>query len=308
MDFLEMCRDAIEISRRAKLPRYKFNKIIFSGMGGSGAGGEVAKDFLSEKISVPIEICKNFDLPRYADPKTLIFCVSYSGNTKETLSQFSQALKKGCKIISITSDGKLKRKCEKLKIPFIEIPKGLLPREAFPYLFFPPLIYFQKLKLINLEKELKNLSVLEKVEKSEIKRLAKKLKDAIVFIYAPNHLKGIARRIKNQLNENSKLIAKLEILPELMHNEVESLYEKREDIKVIFVRDSGRGKINNYFEILKELMKDKFEIFEIYSKGKNLSGILYLIYFFDLLSIEIAKEKGIDYRETRNIDFIKSRI
>jgi glucose/mannose-6-phosphate isomerase len=309
MEFLEMCKDAILISEQTKLPKYKFNKVVVAGMGGSAAGGEIAKDFLRDKMKIPVEVSRGFDLPYYANKETLVFCVSYSGNTKETLSQFEQALKKKCKIICVTSNGKLVKRCKKLKIPFISVPKGLLPREAFPYLFFPLLIYLKKLKLVK-GKELEHcFDVFDKIQKNKIKELAKELKNSIVFIYASSHLEGVANRIKNQLNENSKLIAKVEILPELMHNEIESLYEKRKDVAVIFLRDNKDRKINKYFKILRELMGGKFKIFEIYAKGSSeLAKIIYLVYFGELLSIEIAKERGVNYRETKNINFVKSKI
>jgi len=308
MEFIEMCKDSIEISEQIKFPKYRFNKIIIAGMGGSAAGGYIIRDFLRDKINIPIEVSRSFDLPNYADKKTLVFCISYSGNTRETLSQFSQALKKKCKIICITSDGKLSKKCKKLKIPFVNIPQGLLPREAFPYLFFPLLIYLQKLKLINIKfKDI--FSISDKINIKEIKKFAKKLKESIIFIYAPNHLEGVGNRIKNQLNENSKLIAKVEILPELMHNEIESLYEKKEKISIIFLNDYKNKKITKYFNILKEIINNKFDVIEISTKDKQeLAKIIYFIYFGDLLSIEIAKEKKINYKKTDNIDFVKSKI
>ena len=57
-------------------------------MGGSAIGGDLLKDWARNKLSVPIEVSREYNLPEYADKKTLVLITSYSGDTEETLSSF----------------------------------------------------------------------------------------------------------------------------------------------------------------------------------------------------------------------------
>ena len=143
-DMLSFCTDApkhyevaCKASRKLKLSFPKPKEIIVAGMGGSAIGGELLKDWARDKIAVPIEVCRDYSLPAYADESTLVFAVSYSGETEESLSVFLDAVKRGCAIISLSSGGKLQEFAEKLDVSHIPVPKGMAPRATLPYLFMP---------------------------------------------------------------------------------------------------------------------------------------------------------------------------
>ena len=70
--------------------------IIFTGMGGSGAIGDVMKDILS-KENIHVNITKGYILPKTVDSHTLIVVTSVSGNTQETLTILQQAKKSNSK-------------------------------------------------------------------------------------------------------------------------------------------------------------------------------------------------------------------
>ena len=149
----EMILDAWDITNNTKLPEYEFDNVLVCGIGGSGIGGLLLKDLVRDNVEYPIEVFSDYSLPYYADDKTLVFCVSYSGDTEETLSQFVEATRRECKIIGISSGGKLEEWCRKLKLPFVKLPVGLLPREALPYLFIPLIAYLQKVKSVDVKKD-----------------------------------------------------------------------------------------------------------------------------------------------------------
>ena len=81
------------------------DKVVFAGMGGSAIAGDVVKDWVDGICQVPMEAVRGYHLPAYVDEDTLVFLVSYSGNTEETLSCMLDAAKKGCKIVCISSNG-----------------------------------------------------------------------------------------------------------------------------------------------------------------------------------------------------------
>ena len=59
--------------------------IVFAGMGGSGAIGDIFEAILS-KTNIHVTLVKGYHLPNTVDSKTLVIATSISGNTVETLS------------------------------------------------------------------------------------------------------------------------------------------------------------------------------------------------------------------------------
>ncbi|MHC4537996.1 MAG: SIS domain-containing protein [Planctomycetota bacterium] len=135
----------------------KPTKIIVAGMGGSAIGGDILASALATNAKLPIITVRDYNLPAIADDQTLVLACSYSGNTEETLSCVKSAFDRGCKIIGITSGGKLEEFCLANQLPVFPIPKGLPPRAAIAYLFFPMAVILEKLKLVELDVELAEL-------------------------------------------------------------------------------------------------------------------------------------------------------
>ena len=87
---------------------------------------------------IPVIVNRNYTLPRFANNNSLIFAVSYSGNTEETLAAYDEARARGANIAVVTSGGKLKELAFKNKDALAIIPKGYPPRCALGYSFIPP--------------------------------------------------------------------------------------------------------------------------------------------------------------------------
>ncbi len=310
----KMCKDAVKIVEKFTIPDYKFNKIIVCGMGGSAIGGDLLKDLLEDEIPLPVQVSRQYHLPVYVDEDTLVFCVSYSGDTEETLSQFVDAIEKKCKIIGITSNGKLKEWCDKFNLSCILIPEGYQPRAALPYLFFSMLVCLQKLKLIDLTKEIdETIQVLKKMKVVNTKKIANSLKDSIPVIYASDEFSGVAKRMKTQFNENNKVPAKYDIFPELDHNEIVGYQNEKlnKNSYIIILRDKDEPEeIKTRIEISKRLMKDKVKgMEEIWTQGKSkLSKMMSLIFIGDILSYELAVLNKVDPKQTENISILKKEL
>ncbi len=313
-NFPEMCLDGIKLVEKIDIPDYKFDKIIICGMGGSTVGGDLLKDLLRNEVPIMIGVSSEYKLPAYVDEKTLVFCVSYSGNTEETLSQFVDAVERKCKIITITSDGKLKEWCEKLSIPVIKLPEGYQPRATLPYQFFIMLTCLQKFKLINKEKEIEEtIQVLRDIKTEKFKDISLSLKDSYPVIYSFGIFSAVAKRFKNQFNENSKVPARYAVFPELNHNEIVCYQNENlnKNSFVILLRDRNESeKIRSRIETTKDLIKDKVKgIKEIWALGKSkLAKIMSLLFIGDYLSYELAVLNGVDPEKTENISILKKKL
>lgn len=309
----EMCLEAIKIVKNIDLQEWKFDKIIISGMGGSALAGDFVKDLLKDSLTLPIEIFREYHLPAYADENTLVFCASYSGNTEETLSQFVDAIKRKCKIISITSGGKLKEWSQKFDIPMIMIPEGYQPRATVPYFLYSILSCLQKFGLINFEKEMKeSIGILKSVDLNQFDPIALSLKGCIPAIYASSDMFGVIRKMKVWFNETSKVPARIEVFPEFSHNEMVS-YEGdlNRNFYVIFVRTNDEGEeVKARIDFAKRLMEGKVKgIYELWAKGNSkLEKMMFLTYIGDYLSYKIAELNGIDPTTTKSITDLKNEL
>jgi len=322
------CREAAKLAEAVRIKYSKPQTIIVAGMGGSAIGGELLKDWTRDKIDVPIEICREYSLPAYADESTLVFVVSYSGETEEALSMFLDAIKRNCMTFCISSGGKLLEFAEKLKLPYLQVPSGIpQPRAALPYLFIPMPIFLEKLGLISdVSSEISEaIKVLEQVKDenspetilndNSCKMLASKINGTVPVIYGFGIYRAVAQRYKQQFNENSKIPAKWDSFPELNHNEIvgwEGAKELSNHFSTIFIREiSEPEEIRQRIEATKELISQEAtkKIFEVWSSSQSrLARMLYTIYIGDFTSVYLAILRGVDPTPVKTISLLKERI
>ncbi|MDH5173713.1 MAG: bifunctional phosphoglucose/phosphomannose isomerase, partial [Elusimicrobiota bacterium] len=326
-DFPVQCEQAVQIAKKfpVDVKRYdSVQQVVVCGMGGSAAGGDLLKSYLRREARIPIEVNRDYILPQYAGKKTLVFAISYSGNTEETLSAYQDALSRSAKIIAVTSGGKLKELCQKDGIDVIEIIKGMPPRATFGYLFFPMVTLLERLGLIgSKEKEIKetiqNLRILckqynQKSKANLAKDISERIKGHLLLIYASQHLAACAVRWKNQFNENSKGIAFFSLLPEMNHNEIEVWASSSEFTKkfyLIFLRDNAENeRIKHRILITEDILKDKVAgIQHVISSGECLLSRLHsLIYLGDWVSTYLALTNSIDPIPTPMINLLKKQL
>ena len=244
--------EAAQLAKKIQINYPKPDNIIVAGMGGSGIGGDLLKDWARTKTDVPIEVSREYNLPKYAGKKTLVLVSSASGDTEETLSMYLDALKRKCMIYCVSSGGALLENAERLNVPHLRVPGGMPPRASLPYLFVPLLVCLEKLGLAKgAQDELTEaLKLLEKVtgdnalQKSTkdnfSKTLALNIGQKAPVVYGYGFYRSVAMRFKQQFNENSKVPSKWEVFSELNHNEIVG-WERAGDLakcfSAIFIRD-----------------------------------------------------------------------
>ena len=326
--FPRFCRESLTLTRKVSINYKHIQRLIVAGMGGSAIGGEFLKQLLinNPKTTVSIEICRDYFLPAYADEKTLIFIVSYSGETEETLNAFVDALKRNCMIICISSGGTLTHYAEKLGLPHVTIPSGLAPRAAFPYLFLSMLLILEKLGIASaVEAEIEEtVKTLENVrneispeipfEDNPAKKLASEIFGTIPIIYGFRYYSAVAQRLKAQFNENSKIPCKYEVFPELNHNEIvgwEASQELTRVFSVVFLRDKAEpAEIKWRIDITKELIALKTgKVLEVWSRGETkLAKMLSTTYIGDFASVYLALLQNVDPTPVKSIALLKQKM
>lgn len=323
--FPQQCRQAWEKVMNFTLPPdyAEVDKVVVLGMGGSAIGGEMVRCLASAETGVPVWVHKDYGLPPFLDERTLVIASSYSGNTAETLSAFSESLSTPAKKLVITSNGELKHLADKHGIPTIPIDYQSSPRAAFPHSFVPQVGIFQNLKLFgdktaDFEETMQVLEALEAsfgetvpIDSNPAKQLALRLLGRIVVIYGAEALAGVAQRWKAQINENSKTWAFYECLPDLTHNSVAG-YEfpawGEDRIRVLSLHSSlfHPGTQLRYEGTTKLLAKAGISHEPVEAIGKSrLAQLMGLVFLGDYASFYLAMLNGIDPTPVESIDYVK---
>jgi glucose/mannose-6-phosphate isomerase len=326
LDSAKLYRESTKLAEKIQVNFPKPNSIIVAGMGGSGIGGDLLKDWARNRTTVPIEVNREYQLPAYAGKRTLVLITSYSGDTEESLGAFLDALKRKCMIYCVSSGGALLENAERLKVPYLRVPGGMPPRAALPYLFVPLLKGMEKMGLVSgASEELSEaLQLLEKISKDNSpekpakenfsKTLALNIGQTAPVVYGFGFYRSVAQRFKQQFNENSKVPAKWEVFSELNHNEIvgwERAGELGKCFSAIFIRDKEEPtEIHSRIEITKELVgKAGLELFEVPAQGKSpLAKMLSTICIGDFTSIYLALLHSVDPTPVKTINYLKDTL
>jgi glucose/mannose-6-phosphate isomerase len=326
--FPEQCRIAWEKALELDLPReYSgVDKVVILGMGGSAIGGDIVRRLALAESGVPVWVHRDYGLPPFVDGNTLVVASSYSGNTEEALSAFTESLKTPAKKLAITSGGRLKKLAEKEGVPVFGIDYQAPPRAAFPHSFVPLLGVFQKLGLLgdksaDFEQALKILDQLSRdlaetrpMVDNPAKQLASMLKGRLAVIYGGEVLSEVARRWKNQLNENSKAWAFFELFPELNHNAVVGYDfppEVKDRVFVVLLHSALLSpRSQRHYEATAKLLSESAIGYQVVGVAGStaLPQVMGLVLFGDYVSLYLAMLNETDPTPLKAVDFVKRHL
>lgn len=206
--------------------------IVVAGMGGSALAADMAKVILRDALRVPLEVVRDYQLPGYVGPQTLVIVSSFSGNTEETVACLSAAIEKGCEIAIITSGGALKALATEQHAMLGLIPAESEARYGMVYnlrILLRILVAFKLIpkrfydEMAKTEKWLQRESDLwakeMPVEHNYAKQLALIAVGKTPIFYGGPLMAPAAYKWKISWNENAKNVAFWNQLPEFSHNE-----------------------------------------------------------------------------------------
>ncbi|MGH2778412.1 MAG: SIS domain-containing protein, partial [Actinomycetota bacterium] len=107
--FADQCRQAWTIGAATDdLPDADgVENVVVLGMGGSGISGDVVQAIVEPRLGVPLRTIKGYGpLPEWIGRNSLVFAVSYSGETEETLEAFEEAHHRGARAVAVSSGGR----------------------------------------------------------------------------------------------------------------------------------------------------------------------------------------------------------
>jgi glucose/mannose-6-phosphate isomerase len=319
-DFPNQLVDALAIGEKIALTAdyAGIENIVVVGMGGSGIGANYVAAIVAAELRLPFLVHKGYVLPAFVGKKSLVIASSYSGNTEETLMSISAAQAKGAKIICIASGGALIDLAKSQSFDYVLLPNhGAPPRACLGYSLVQQLFILKNLGLISMDvtAEIKASIALLQQEQESIQlkatRIAPLLMDKMPVLYACENMEPAAVRLRQQLNENAKILALHHVVPEMNHNELVGWRAQAPDFAVIFFRsdfDFARNVVRT--NINKEIISHfSNTIIEINCKGDSfMQQLLYATHIGDWISWQLATLRNIDSMEVKVIDFLKSQL
>ncbi len=239
------------ISRELELPWDAPRAVALLGMGGSAIAGDLATSIWADRISVPVEVLRDYELPAWVGPQTLVIASSKSGDTEETLRQLETALSRRCPVVCVSTGGAMRRVAEAASLPLAVFPDRGSPRASMGWSLGIVAGILERAGVLELDESEIAEGVASAREtaarcapeiptaENPAKQLAWSLVDRFVVIGGAGFLAPVARRWKTQLNENSKAAAVYEELPEATHNTVVGLEQPeslRDHLAVVMLR------------------------------------------------------------------------
>jgi glucose/mannose-6-phosphate isomerase len=327
LGFPEQCLLATRIGQGAALalPTDPIDSVVVTGLGGSAAGGDMVRALFEDCATLPCIVNRDYDLPAFVGPRTLVFACSYSGNTEETLSAYEDATDRGCHVIVVTSGGQLAQKAREREQSLILIPGGQPPRTALGYMLVPMVMACERLSLLpeqpwseivqGLHAVAQDLRCEVPASENEAKRLAAQMYGKLPVLYglgAWQHV--VAQRWKAQINENAKNMACANAYPELCHNEILGWVRANDQgvqqwTCVLLSGGNESAKMKMRAQVVAKLIEPTCPTHEVRARGGSLlERILTLSYMGDFVSIYLAALNGVDPENIDWIDTLKQQL
>lgn len=316
-NFPEQLLAAIEIGEKAKLTttiNKPIRNVVVTGLGGSGIGGDILSELLKAELPVPIIVNKGYVLPAFVDSSTLLILCSYSGNTEETVTCATEAHKRGIKGVCITSGGNLETFANQHGFDLIKIPAGFPPRCCLGYSLTQLFFVLKHFGLIDGEfrSSLIRVASFLQVEQNKIMTdaefLAAKLLHKVVIVYSEDKYESTAIRLKQQINENSKIHCWHSVVPELNHNELVGWRENADALGILIFRTDDEYKRNTHrLDFTTEVVKGiTNNVHTIKALGKDsFEKHFYLIHLGDWISYHMGVLAGYDPMEINVLNRLK---
>ncbi|MFM8302740.1 MAG: bifunctional phosphoglucose/phosphomannose isomerase [Actinomycetota bacterium] len=208
--------------------------IVFAGMGGSGIVGDLVAAVGAASVPAPIVVVKQYRLPAFVGPRSLVFAVSCSGDTEETVGLARDAAAFGARLVTIAGGGALEalgRAQGFLHFPVTtDLPGprfglGAMVAPAVVTLFKTGLLPDAHAGLVRAQEQVarRRDECVPEVEgtRNPARELARRIDRTIPLVYGQGSLGAVAAlRWKQSVNENAKAPAFWNQYPELDHNEV----------------------------------------------------------------------------------------
>ena len=294
-------------------------------MGGSAAAGDLVAAAYAQEAPISLSVLRGYTLPAWVGRDTLVICLSYSGNTEETLAAYDEAAARGSRLVTIGAGGKLAERGSEGGASHLAVaPDAPQPRAALGSLTgaaigalvsagvledAAPEIEQASADLSSLELDLE-----EPTSGNRAKQVSAFVASRVPVIWGSEGVSWPAAwRWKSAFNENAKVPAFASALPELNHHEVVGWTKGHADtFCLIVLREPGEhASVPTRLDAtLPEIRGVDIDVLEVASvSGRSpLARGLELMLIGDVASAYHAIERGVDPAPIEAISRVKARL
>ena len=302
--------------------------VVVCGMGGSGISGDVLASVANDRLPVPVTVLKQYRVPAFIGPRSLVIAVSYSGGTEETESMARAAVERGARLVVIAKGGPLAELAASTGSLHVPCPDGYLPRAALGALIAPIFVTMMRTGL--LPDAHRELAAAEQqltrrrdacarsvaAPANEAREIARRIGRTFPLVYGGGALGAVAAyRWKCDINENAKAPAYWHTYPELDHNEICAWGQHgdvtRQLLTLIELRHGfEHARLDARFAITREIIEEAVhQVIEVRAAGETrLAQLLDLMYLGDWVSCYLALDNDVDPGPIDAIFTLKDRL
>lgn len=301
--------------------------LAVGGLGGSAIAADLVCGVWADRLPRPIVVTRDDRWPASVRPGVLALLSSYSGNTAETLALYDEAGARGVARVAMTSGGALAERCARDGVPCMSLPGGSPPRAALWSGWVTLTMLVHALGWIEDPADAwRAAAALLSARNADwgpeapepgnaAKAAARLLASSRPFVYgADPRLAPVVKRFRNQLNENAKLLAHSDVLPELDHNEIvgwERPGDAAGDAVLVTIMDAGDSEMARLrlAATLEQIRAHGVRVVECEAReGGRLARAASLVHFGDYVSLYTALVRGVDPTPIPSIDTLKRRL
>ena len=299
--------------------------VVLAGMGGSGIAADVAATAAQATSAVPIVVVKDYRCPAFVGPDTLVVAVSFSGRTEETLEFATDAVAAGARLVVVAAGGPLERLAERVGAAVVPVdPTIPMPRAAIGALSVAVLTVLAHAGLVHgLDDQLDAATAQLTwrrdrlvADDAPVRSLVRRIGRTLPILYGGDAVGEVAaRRWKAQVNENPKVAAFANQVPELTHNEICGWGQHGDVTRQVFTlvllrhdheHPQAARRLDLVAEICDEIVAD---VLVVRAAGDGpLAQLFDLVLVGDLVSLQMAADAGVDPGPVPILDDIKTRL
>jgi glucose/mannose-6-phosphate isomerase len=307
-------RDALWRVESARLEPAGATGLAICGMGGSAIGADLAAAALGDRLTRPLLTVRGYALPSWLTSEWTVLCSSYSGNTEETLACFAAAEALGARRLVASTGGELVDGARRSDVPVVGLPGILQPRAAVAYMLT---IATEVAALAGVAPRLHSeidaaatfLSERSEGLQARAAEIAAQLGGSVPVVLGADLTAPVARRWKGQVNENAKLPAFFSELPEANHNELCGW--SGDNFAAVLLEDRDQHpRVRRRFELTGEVISAAgATVVSLEAEGETRTArLLWAVMLGDLVSLELAKAKGVDPLPVEAIEGFKAAL
>lgn len=292
-------------------PAEHIRSVLILGTGTESIAGDVVAAIAAPEASVPVVVHRDYGCPAWVGPDTLVLAVSFSGDADETVDAATSAAAAGARIVVMASGGRLVHLADEWDVPLVRMDMTLgARRSGIGAATVTPLVVLERLGLLTgvhaqvgaAVDQLRRRADRFVAGNDDARRIARRIGRTMPLVYGGSALGGAAAaRWKSQFNQNPKVPAWANRIPELTHDEVAGWAVNgdvtRQVLTMVLLRhDSEDPRVSRRFDAVAEVCDEVVaDVVSVFAEGEGpLAQFFDLTLVGEMASLHVAAELGVD--------------